>query len=151
MNEDFGVESIMAKAHFLYYHTVWATRLRRPLIDNEMRGKLYQYLLDKIAEYGGTGIAAGGTDDHVHLLLSIPARFPVARFIGRLKGSSSHWANHFFRPGAGFAWQRGYVLDSLTGESLEQITAYIENQEELHQCNQCNQEWEIFILKNRAE
>ena len=88
----------------LLYHAVWATRMREPLLDADLRPRLHKYLHDKVVEYGGTTMAVGGTDDHVHLVFSIPPRAMPAQFIGRLKGSSSHWVNHFHHPGGSFAW-----------------------------------------------
>ncbi|MGE5559104.1 MAG: IS200/IS605 family transposase [Bacillota bacterium] len=129
--------------HGSYYHTVWVTKFHQPLMDDALREKLYPYILGKIAEYGGKAVAAGGTADHIHVLLYLPTQFSTSQFIGRLKGSSSHWVNHFYRPGGGFAWQRGYGLLEIAGEFLPSIRSYIENQEEYHRSNKCDPAWEM--------
>ncbi|MGE5551564.1 MAG: IS200/IS605 family transposase [Bacteroidota bacterium] len=117
----------------LIYHAVWAARMREPLIDDSLRLKLHKYLHDKVIEYGGTIMAVGGTDDHVHLVLAMPPQAAPAQFIGRLKGSSSHWVNHFHNPGGGFAWQGGYGAFTVADPDLDRVCAYVRNQLQHHQ------------------
>ncbi len=116
----------------LFYHAVWVTKFRRPLLDDDLRPRLHEYLYNKIGEYGGKALAVGGTADHVHLLFAPPAGVGLAPFIGRLKGSSSHWVNHFYRPGGDFAWQRGYGLLPVTGEEAARLVDYLSRQVEDH-------------------
>ena len=51
-------------------------------------------------------LIAGGTGNHVHLLIVLPAAMPLAKAIPELKGNSSRWLNQ--HPSA-FAWQEGYA------------------------------------------
>ena len=48
----------------------------------------------------------GGTENHVHILLSLPATMPLAKAMQLVKGASSHWMNETFK--AAFGWQEGY-------------------------------------------
>jgi len=92
----------------LYYHLVWATKDREPLIRVEMESRLYTYLVRKAAELDVFVYAVNGCPDHVHLIVAIPPKHAVANVVKGLKGASSHYLNQ----GAGlayeFAWQRGY-------------------------------------------
>lgn len=53
-------------------------------------------------------IEAGGTDNHVHLLIALPPTCNLAHAVQKLKGSSSHWM------GPGFSWQDGYGAFSVS-------------------------------------
>ncbi|MGQ9778548.1 MAG: IS200/IS605 family transposase [Bacillota bacterium] len=115
-----------------FYHAVWVTKFRRPLLDEDLRPKLYEYLYGKIVEYGGTTMAVGGTADHVHIVFALPRGAELAPFFGRLKGSSSHWVNHFYRPRGDFAWQRGYGVFPVAGEELDRLCNYVRDQAHHH-------------------
>ncbi|KAA3664996.1 MAG: IS200/IS605 family transposase [Chloroflexi bacterium] len=78
----------------LYYHIVWATKNRRPIIDSTLEPQLHTTIRGKGIELGGVIHAVGGMEEHVHVVASIPPRLAVAFFVGQLKGASSHWVNH---------------------------------------------------------
>ena len=94
----------------LFYHLVWATRMREPMIDNELKEPLHGYLKYKIRQLDGIPYAIGGISEHVHCLVFIPPQLAIATFIGNLKGASSHWVNHEAKPGGEFAWRNGYSV-----------------------------------------
>ena len=71
--------------------------------------------------------------DHVHILISIPAKHSVAEVIEYLKGKSSIWvAQNVERKLRNFLghkfWARGYFV-STVGRDEEMIRTYIKNQE----------------------
>ncbi|NLG83715.1 MAG: hypothetical protein GX493_03690 [Firmicutes bacterium] len=66
----------------------------------------------------------------MHIVLAPGAM--LAPFIGRLKGSSSHWVDHFYRPGGDFAWQRGYGVFPVAGEELDRLGDYLRHQAHHH-------------------
>ncbi|HSN75172.1 MAG TPA: IS200/IS605 family transposase, partial [Anaerolineae bacterium] len=72
----------------LYYHLVWATKDREPLIVPDLEADLHQYLRGKAISLGVIVHAVGGIEEHVHIAASIPPRLAVATVIGQLKGAS---------------------------------------------------------------
>jgi putative transposase len=73
--------------------------------------------------------------DHVHILIRIPPKYPVAEVIGYLKGKSAiAVARQFGGRKRNFNgeqfWARGYAV-STVGLEEEQIRKYIRNQEQL--------------------
>jgi putative transposase len=74
-------------------------------------------------------IIAGGTKNHVHLLIALPAAMPLSRAIQDLKGNSSRWLS---QQGPAFAWQEGYAAFSVSPTSKRAVIRYIENQENHH-------------------
>ena len=116
----------------LFYHIVWATKGREPLITQELEAELYGYLKGKADFLGSIVHAIGGVDDHVHIVASIPPKLAIADFVRHLKGSSSHHVNPL--PGApgDFGWQRGYGVISLGQRQLKRAIDYVHNQREHH-------------------
>ena len=55
----------------LYYHLVFSTKNRTPTITPEIRPRLWEYLGGIVRGQQGIPIQIGGTDDHVHLLVTL--------------------------------------------------------------------------------
>ncbi len=117
----------------LYYHLVWATRNRDPLITAGLEPELHTYLRGKGIALDGIVHAVGGVADHVHLVVSIPPRVAVADFIGQLKGSSAHWVNHAAGYPGRFGWQEGYGAFSFSKRSLAAVVRYAVEQRQRHE------------------
>ncbi len=105
--------------------------------------RLWRYLAGIAHAKGIPLIAAGGTVNHVHLLLDLPTTMQVSLALQHLKGSSAHWMNSEKTP---FAWQQGYGAFAV-GESQRKIVlAYIANQAEHHKKWSFEQEF-VGLLK----
>jgi putative transposase len=48
--------------------------------------------------------AAGGTGNHLHLLIALPPTMPLAKTVQELKGNTSRWLGELT---SHFAWQQG--------------------------------------------
>jgi len=114
-----------------YYHLVWATHNRHPLIDAEVERLLFPYLEKKAAEFQAIVYALNGVEDHIHLIAAIPPRYAVAEVVKSLKGASSHFLNHSGLP-IEFRWQRGYGVFSLGERQRPAAEAYVRAQKEHH-------------------
>ena len=117
----------------LYYHLVWATKNREPIIQPEIEPRLYGYIVNKAAELGVYVYAIDGWYDHIHLLVSIPPKHALSYVVKCLKGASSHDLNHNVRLERTFAWQRGYGALSLGERQRPDAQAYVVNQKQHHQ------------------
>ena len=58
--------------HQLYYHFVWATHSRQPLIDRLWRPQLLEIVHAEAIKRGGHPIRHNAMPDHVHLLVRRP-------------------------------------------------------------------------------
>ncbi|TAK32791.1 MAG: IS200/IS605 family transposase [Chloroflexota bacterium] len=116
----------------LFYHIVWATRNREPLIGAEVAADLYQVIAGKATQLGAIVHAVGGIEDHVHVATSVPPKLALSEFIGQLKGSSAHLANHKLALPVTFAWQAEYGVLSFDGKQLARIIAYVQEQKQHH-------------------
>ncbi|MCP4140542.1 MAG: IS200/IS605 family transposase [Chloroflexi bacterium] len=116
----------------LFYHFVWATKGREPLIMPEFETRLYSAIAAKIKEMGGIVHAIGGMEEHVHLAASVPPKLALATFIGEVKGNTSHFVNHVISPEFKLYWQDEYGVLSFGEKNLPYIVRYIKNQKQHH-------------------
>ena len=115
-----------------YYHLVWATKNRKPLIEAAFEKRLYAYMVKKAAELGAFVYIINGTENHIHIILSIPPKTSVADLVKLIKGASSHYINHVICPTEKFTWQRGYGCLTI-GEKQRPIAEnYVAKQKEHH-------------------
>jgi len=125
----------------IFIHCVFSTKDRRPLIPASCTAELYTYLGAIARGEGFSLIAAGGTANHVHLLLELPPPCPLSHAVQKLKGSSSRWM------GDGFSWQQGYGAFSVSPSQLETVKGYIKNQEQHHRERDFEQEF-VTLLRS---
>jgi putative transposase len=117
----------------LYYHLVWATKRRTPLLTAEVEPVIYGFLRGKAVGLGATVFALNGVEDHVHMVVSIPPRIAVARFIGQVKGVASARFNSMGSHTSVFYWQAEYAAFSFDRKRLPNYVAYVSRQKAHHQ------------------
>ena len=112
----------------LFYHAVWGTKYRLPLIEAAWEEDLYGYIQGKAIALECFPHAINGMPDHIHLVISIPPKLAVATLIGHLKGATSHRVNEMFVSHNSFAWQSEYGVFSVSEKSLYRVVDYVNNQ-----------------------
>ncbi len=99
-------------------HITWHTKNSLPMIGERVQKPLYQFLTHKILETTGVLLhGLGGIEDHMHIAVSVPPDLLISDWIGKLKGSSSHYINREIAPKA-LEWQRGYGVVSFGTKDL---------------------------------
>ena len=116
----------------LYYHFIWGTKHRLPLIESVIEPEIHRVIAAKVKEFGGFVYAIGGMEDHVHLAASVPPKIAPAKFIGDVKGNSSHFVNHVIKPNFEFYWQDEYGVLTFGEKNLPAVVRYIHNQKQHH-------------------
>lgn len=124
-------------------HVVFSTKNRAPFIHNlellikNLRGIARNKNIDVLA--------AGGTRNHVHLLLRIPPTRPVSESIRDLKANSSRYMSESF---GHFAWQDGYAAISVSPSQVSAVRKYINCQERHHATRTYEQEVMALLEKS---
>ncbi len=118
----------------LFYHFVWATHERLPLITAANREPIHKCIAAKAQELGGIVHALNSLPDHVHLVVTVPPKVALATFIGQVKGSSSHLASRLKERAhpEPFAWQAEYGVLSISERHLPVVVRYVQNQQKHH-------------------
>lgn len=116
----------------VFYHCVWSTKNRQPLLTADIEPIIYDYLRSKAIGLEGVVYALNGTENHVHLVVSIPPKTAVATFIGQVKGVASTRFNKAHSHKSQFFWQEEYGVFSFDRKRLPYVIAYVERQKEHH-------------------
>lgn len=121
----------------LHYHVVWTTKYREPTITPKHEEALFNFIRSKAYGLGSAVHALNGTGDHVHLVVSIPPKIAIARFVGQIKGVSSARYNEEVRENfePRFYWQESYGIFSFDKKRLPYLVEYVRRQKEHHQEN----------------
>jgi REP element-mobilizing transposase RayT len=132
-------------------HCVFSTRQRNKTISPDLRQRLWPFIGGIARENKMKALAIGGTEDHMHILLSLPATLPVAKAIQLIKGGSSKWVHETFPSHKDFAWQEGYGAFSVSISQVEATITYIKTQEEHHRKKTFEEEFLTFLKKHGIE
>jgi len=130
-------------------HCVFSTKARQNLIRAEFQPDLWAFLGGIARKNGFKALMVGGTENHVHVLLSLPASMPLAKAVQLLKGASSRWMNE--KHAAGFAWQEGYGAFTVGISQKNHTIAYIRSQAKHHRKRSFEDEFLAFLKKHGVE
>lgn len=131
----------------LLVHGVFSTKNREPLISKVIQPRLWAYIggIARTNDFKALGV--GGTEDHVHVLLSLPATLTVAKAIQLIKGGSSKWINDK-SDRRSFAWQDSYGVFTIGISQVDNTVRYIHNQERHHTKISFESEFRGFLRRH---
>ena len=132
-----------------YFHCVFSTKDRRPFITPELRGRLWPFMGGIARQNDLKAIEIGGTEDHVHMLLSMPASVPIAKAMQLIKGGTSKWVHDTFPELRLFGWQEEYGAFSVSVSQLDVVTRYIRGQAEHHRKLTFREEFLALLKRHR--
>lgn len=97
------------------------------MITRDIESGLYKFLTNKIYKTPDAIFhAIGGIEDHIHIATSVRPTLDIDKWIGQLKGASSH------EMGKALQWQAGYGVVSFGTRDLQWVVDYVQNQKERH-------------------
>ena len=132
----------------LVIHVVFSTKDRLPLISPETKNDLLAYIGGIVREEGAKALIVNGTNDHLHMLVSLPATLAVANLMRVVKTNSSRWVHEKWPDRGHFGWQQGYGAFSVSHSALSAVEAYITNQEEHHRKITFQEEFLALLKKH---
>jgi putative transposase len=135
----------------LLTHIIFSTRERRPSIDADLKPELLSYMGGIVRELGGSALTVNGTQDHVHLLVILPASVCVAEAMRVVKTNSSRWVHEQWLSRRAFGWQTGYGAFSVSKSHAPEIIRYIATQEEHHRKVSFKEESIAYLKKHEID
>jgi len=96
-------------------------------------------------------ISIGGTEDHIHMLLSLPATISIAKAVQLIKGGSSKWVHDEFRQHRDFGWQEGYGAFTIGVSQVDETISYIQKKKEHHRKTSFQDELLKILKKHSIE
>jgi REP element-mobilizing transposase RayT len=130
----------------LRVHVVFSTKDRRAMITPEIEPELFAYLGGVMRNLESHCLAAGGTSNHVHLLVSQSKKIALCDLMEEIKKSSSKWIKTKGADLRTFGWQDGYGAFTIGQSQVEALQQYIARQKERHK-KQTFEEELIMLLK----
>ena len=113
----------------LTYHIVFATKHRRPLIDESIEPQLYAALEGIIRDQDGIPLEVNGMPDHVHVLARLSPTRAVSDVLRMLKATSSARTTETMPE---FGWQNGYAAFTVSRSNVDAVRRYIRDQKRHH-------------------
>ena len=129
-------------------HVVFSTKDHRKTIPKELQPRMWAYVAGICKNHEIFVHTIGGMDDHIHLLIQIPASLSVAKAVLAIKSNSSRWANE---QGHKFAWQHGYGAFSVSSSRVPEVVRYIQDQESHHRKMSFDEELVALLKKHGVE
>jgi REP element-mobilizing transposase RayT len=124
-------------------HCIFSTKDRLNLIRKPE--ELWRYVVGLAYAKNIHVVAAGGTKNHLHLLVLLPQTITLSKALQDLKANSSRWLRETARD---FQWQQGYGAFSVSQSQRETVTRYIANQEQHHQTRTFEQEFAALLQRS---
>lgn len=136
----------MSHTHaWVLVHVVFSTKQRANLIPDI--DELCRYINGIARAKKITLLAAGGTSNHVHLLVALNPALPLSKAVQEIKGNSSRWLRE---RGVRFAWQEGYGAFGVSQPQKDVVADYIGQQAEHHRKWSFEQEFMTLLRKSGA-
>lgn len=124
------------------YHIVFATKQRTRTIPAPVQPRLWNYLAGIARNHGMRTLAVGGTENHVHVLVTIPPHLAIGDAVRTLKANSSRMMKEHSRL---FTWQEGYGAFTVSPSNVEAVKRYIATQAVHHSRRSFDEEFAMML------
>ncbi len=135
----------------LLVHFVFSTKHREPLITHDIESDLHAYMVGIARNLDCFTIALNGTQDHIHILMSVSKKITVVDLMANVKKDSSRWLNERNILKTKFQWQDGYAAFTIGESGVSALTRYIQNQKQHHQKLSFKEELILLLKKYNVE
>jgi REP element-mobilizing transposase RayT len=135
----------------IWIHLVWSTKNREPLLQKEIRAKMFEHIGQNAKSKEILLDSLNGYVDHVHALIRLKPDQSLSKVVQLLKGESSHWANAEQLTETHFEWQDEYFAESVSESGLQAVRDYIKNQEVHHRRKTFGEEYAEFMKQYDSE
>ena len=132
----------------LHYHVFFSTKNREPWLRQDIEQRVWSYLGGIARENDLKALLIGGIENHVHLLLGLPATAAVSKAVQLIKGASSKWMKETLPGLGGFGWQDGYAAFTVSKSLVSEVDTYIRGQREHHRVKTFEEEYRAILVKH---
>jgi putative transposase len=129
----------------LMLHVIFSTKNREPIITLEVEPELFAYMGGILKNHESRLLDAGGTADHVHLLISQSKNISLSSLMKDVKKDSSSWIKTKGREFRNFHWQDGDGGFSIGKSDIPELRKYIGTQKEHHKKRSFQEELIQFL------
>src|SRR5438045_8091230 len=109
----------------LMVHVIFSTKNREAFITPEIEPELFAYVGGILKNHESRLLDAGGTADHIHLLVSQSKNVSLSSLMKDVKKDSSSWIKRKGNAFRNFHWQDGYGTFSIGQTEVPALKKYI--------------------------
>jgi putative transposase len=133
-------------------HVVFSTKNRRPMLNTpDLRNVMTGYLIGTLRNVKCPSLITTVVEDHVHILCNLHRTVTIAQLLETVKTSSSSRIKEEHAVLRDFHWQNGYGAFSVSQSNVDQVKAYIDNQEEHHRTRTFQEEFRLLLKRHGVE
>ena len=129
----------------LLVHVIFSTKNHEPFISPSIEPELFAYMGGILKNQNSRLLDAGGTADHVHLLISQSKNVSLSSLMKDLKKDSSLWIKTKGCEFDNFHWQDGYGAFSIGHSQIDALKKFISQQKEHHRKRTFQEELMAFF------
>jgi putative transposase len=131
----------------IWVHLIWSTKNREKLVRPEFKFKLYEHIKLNATNKNIYIDHINGTEDHIHILMSLKGKQSISKVAFLLKGESAYWVNKNRLSKIKFSWQNEFMASSVSDSLVQNVREYIRNQEIHHKKRSFKEEYDFFIRR----
>jgi REP element-mobilizing transposase RayT len=135
----------------IFYHIVFATKDRHPVLADARRDDLFRYMNGVIKNNRSRPVWTNGVKDHVHILLSLHPTVALAELLKDVKVASSIWIKENRVFPSFVNWHEGYGAFTYSLRDQPELIAYLKRQEEHHRKVSFEGEYRKLLLDAGVE
>jgi putative transposase len=135
----------------IYYHIVFSTKNRDPVLTHERREELFRYIWGIVKNRNSRLHRINGTEDHLHIFSGLHPSCCLADLVRDIKTGASQWIrkNKIF---PGFTnWQDGYGAFTHGQNERERLIEYIKGQQDHHAKRSFHEEYRQLLVDAGVE
>lgn len=121
------------------------------MILPEIEEELWSYIGGILKNNKSKLLASNGTENHIHLLISLSKNVSLSELIGDIKRDSSKWIKTKGIRFEKFQWQDGYGAFSIGHTQIEDVKKYIAKQKIHHSKTTFEDELRYFLTKYEVD
>lgn len=116
----------------IYYHIVFSTKDRIPVLKADRREELFRYIWGIVKNRKSHLYRVNGVEDHVHILTSLHPTVNLADLVKEIKTGTALWIKGKALFPSFSHWQDGYGAFTHSKGEIDALIGYIKGQTEHH-------------------
>ena len=141
----------MSSFRQIIYQIVFATKNRKPSIEDAHCEELYKYIAGIVKNSNCKLYVLNGVEDHIHFLSDLHPSVSLSDYLKKIKVASSLWMKETGKFPEFEGWQDGYGAFTYSIREKETLINYIKNQKEHHKKETFFDEYKRLLVENGIE
>ena len=133
----------------VFYHIVFGTKYRAPVIDPIHEQELHKYTWGIIKNKGCILYRINGMEDHIHILSDLHPSISLADYVKSIKLASSLWMKETGKFPNFRGWADGYGAFTCSIHEKDRVVNYIRNQKTHHKNELFADEFKRLLTENK--